>query len=105
LHEHPELSLREFRTAGVLADALRPLGFDVTTEIGGTGVAGLLRNGDGPVVMPRADIAALRGTWSRTGCSRSANRPAETSRGKTTKNADKGMPGSKPDKYARIVEC
>jgi hippurate hydrolase len=59
LHQHPELSLQEFRTAGVLADALRPLGFDVTTEVGGTGVVGVLRNGDGPVVMVRADIDAL----------------------------------------------
>src|SRR5690349_21194840 len=59
LHRHPELSLQEFRTAGVLADALRPLGFDVTTGIGGTGVAGVLRNGDGPFVMLRADIDAL----------------------------------------------
>ncbi|WP_086669243.1 amidohydrolase [Lentzea kentuckyensis] len=59
LHRHPELSLQEFRTAGVLADALRPLGFDVTTEVGGTGVVGVLRNGDGPVVMLRADIDAL----------------------------------------------
>ncbi|MGW4214709.1 amidohydrolase [Lentzea sp. NPDC004789] len=59
LHQHPELSLREFRTAGVLADALRPLGFDVTTGVGGTGVVGVLRNGDGPVVLLRADIDAL----------------------------------------------
>lgn len=59
LHQHPELSLREFRTAGVLAKALRPLGYEVTTEVGGTGVVGVLRNGDGPVVMLRADIDAL----------------------------------------------
>ncbi|MGW6936486.1 amidohydrolase [Lentzea sp. NPDC054927] len=59
LHQHPELSLQEFRTAGLLADALRPLGFDVTTEVGGTGVVGVLRNGDGPVVLLRADIDAL----------------------------------------------
>jgi amidohydrolase len=59
LHRHPELSLQEFRTAGVLADALRPLGFDVTTEVGGTGVVGVLRNGDGPIVMLRADIDGL----------------------------------------------
>lgn len=59
LHQHPELSLQEFRTAEVLADALRPLGFDVTTNVGGTGVVGVLRNGDGPVVLLRADIDAL----------------------------------------------
>ncbi|MFC3896417.1 amidohydrolase [Lentzea rhizosphaerae] len=59
LHRHPELSLQEFRTAGVLADVLRPLGCDVTTGVGGTGVVGVLRNGDGPLVMLRADIDAL----------------------------------------------
>ncbi|MFD2419045.1 amidohydrolase [Amycolatopsis pigmentata] len=59
LHEHPELSLREFRTADIVANALRPLGFDVTTEVGGTGVVGVLRNGPGPVVMVRADMDAL----------------------------------------------
>lgn len=41
LHQHPELSLQEFRTAGVLADALRSLGFEVTTGVGGTGVVGV----------------------------------------------------------------
>ncbi|MFD4676888.1 amidohydrolase [Lentzea sp. NPDC058450] len=59
LHAHPELSLQEFRTAGVLADALRPLGYEVTTGVGGTGVVGVLRNGDGPTVLLRADIDAL----------------------------------------------
>ena len=59
LHEHPELSLQEHRTAQRVADALRPLGFDVTEQVGGTGVVGLLRNGDGPVVLVRADLDAL----------------------------------------------
>jgi hippurate hydrolase len=59
LHQHPELSLREHRTAKLIADALRPLGYEVTEQVGGTGVVGLLRNGDGPVVMLRADIDAL----------------------------------------------
>jgi amidohydrolase len=59
LHQHPELSLHEERTAGVVADALRPLGFEVTEKVGGTGVVGLLRNGDGPVAMLRADFDAL----------------------------------------------
>jgi hippurate hydrolase len=59
LHQHPELSLQEYRTARLLADALRPLGFEVTERVGGTGVVGLLRNGDGPVVMLRADFDAL----------------------------------------------
>jgi amidohydrolase len=59
LHAHPELSLHEQRTARRVAGALRPLGFDVTEGVGGTGVVGLLRNGDGPVVMLRADMDAL----------------------------------------------
>jgi amidohydrolase len=74
LHQHPELSLQEFRTAEVLADALRPLGFDVTTNVGGTGVVGVLRNGDGPVVLLRADIDALP-VEEATGLPYSSTRP------------------------------
>src|ERR1700761_7229165 len=59
LHAHPELSLQEHRTAQRVAQALRPHGFEVTEQVGGTGVVGLLRNGDGPVVMLRADFDAL----------------------------------------------
>ncbi|HEY7908597.1 MAG TPA: M20 family metallopeptidase [Thermomicrobiales bacterium] len=59
IHSHPELSMQETRTAGLAADKLRVAGYDVTTGIGQTGVVGLLRNGDGPVVMLRADMDAL----------------------------------------------
>ncbi|MFI9472333.1 amidohydrolase [Streptomyces sp. NPDC052492] len=59
LHRHPELGMREHRTARRAADALRDAGYDVTEGIGGTGVVGVLRNGDGPVVMGRADMDAL----------------------------------------------
>ena len=59
LHQHPELSLQETRTAGRLAAELRPLGYEVTEQIGGTGVVGVLRNGPGPTVMLRADFDAL----------------------------------------------
>ncbi|MFF3571005.1 amidohydrolase [Nocardia jiangxiensis] len=59
LHQHPELSLQEFRTAQRVAEALGPTGFEVTTEVGGTGVVGVLRNGDGPTVLLRADFDAL----------------------------------------------
>ena len=59
LHAHPELSLQETRTASIAADHLRQAGFEVTTGVGGTGVVGLLRNGDGPTVMLRADMDAL----------------------------------------------
>ena len=59
IHAHPELSMQETRTAGLAADRLRAAGYDVTTGIGTTGVVGLLRNGDGPTVMLRADMDAL----------------------------------------------
>jgi hippurate hydrolase len=59
IHSHPELSMQEERTAGVAADHLRAVGFEVTTGVGKTGVVGLLRNGDGPTVMLRADMDAL----------------------------------------------
>lgn len=59
VHSHPELSMQETRTAGLAADRLRDTGYEVTTGVGGTGVVGLLRNGDGPTVMLRADMDAL----------------------------------------------
>ncbi|RMI07069.1 amidohydrolase [Cellulomonas triticagri] len=59
LHAHPELSGREHRTAAALAAELRASGLEVTEGVGGTGVVGLLRNGDGPVVMLRADMDGL----------------------------------------------
>ena len=59
IHAHPELSMQETRTAGIAAEKLRSLGFEVTTGVGKTGVVGLLRNGDGPAVMLRADMDAL----------------------------------------------
>ena len=59
LHTHPELSLQEHRTAERAAAHLRRAGFEVTAGVGGTGVVGLLRNGDGPTLMLRADMDAL----------------------------------------------
>jgi amidohydrolase len=59
VHSHPELSMQETRTASLVADRLRAAGYDVTTGVGKTGVVGLLRNGDGPTVMLRADMDAL----------------------------------------------
>ena len=58
-HLQPELSFREVNTAARLAAALQECGVDVTTAVGGHGVVGLLKNGDGPVVMLRADLDAL----------------------------------------------
>jgi amidohydrolase len=59
VHQHPELSMQEHRTAGKAAEHLQDAGYEVTTGVGRTGVVGLLRNGDGPTVMLRADMDAL----------------------------------------------
>ena len=59
VHSHPELSMQETRTAGLAADRLRAAGYEVSTGVGKTGVVGLLRNGEGPTVMLRADMDAL----------------------------------------------
>jgi len=59
VHSHPELSMQETRTAGLAADRLRAAGYEVATGVGKTGVVGVLRNGEGPTVMLRADMDAL----------------------------------------------
>jgi amidohydrolase len=59
VHRHPELSMEEKRTAALAAERLQAAGFDVTDGVGKTGVVGVLRNGDGPTVMLRADMDAL----------------------------------------------
>jgi len=59
LHANPELSFQEFRTAEKLAAEARRLGFDVTEQVGQTGVVAVLKNGPGPVVMIRADMDGL----------------------------------------------
>ena len=59
LHAHPELSFAEHRTAGIVAERLRELGYDVTTGVGGTGVVGVLTRGSGPTVLLRADMDGL----------------------------------------------
>ncbi len=58
-HSQPELSYYEFETAKRLAEELRKVGFEVTEKVGGTGVVGVLRNGEGPTVLVRADMDAL----------------------------------------------
>ncbi|MDL9978125.1 amidohydrolase [Microbacterium candidum] len=65
LHQHPELSFQEHRTAGIVADHLRTLGLETTEGVGRTGVIGVLRNPStgsgtaGPVVWLRADMDGL----------------------------------------------
>src|SRR5688572_30703006 len=59
LHQNPELSLQEEKTAAKLAERLRKAGFEVTQKVGGHGVVAVLRNGKGPTVMLRTDLDAL----------------------------------------------
>jgi hippurate hydrolase len=59
LHQNPELSFAEVRTAARMAQELRRLNFAVTEKVGGHGVVGVLRNGSGPTIMIRTDLDAL----------------------------------------------
>ncbi|MCQ8184575.1 amidohydrolase [Parvularcula maris] len=59
LHANPELSFQEVETARRMARELRNLGYKVTEKVGRTGVVGVLQNGEGPVVMVRADMDGL----------------------------------------------
>ena len=79
LHQNPELGFMEVRTAGIVAKELKALGYQVITGIAKTGVVGIFKNGDGPVVMYRADMDALP-VKERTGLPWSST--------KTVKNED-----------------
>ncbi|HSO85122.1 MAG TPA: amidohydrolase [Draconibacterium sp.] len=59
LHQNPELSLQEFETSKRMAAELRKAGFEVTENFGGNNVVGILKNGEGPVIMLRTDMDAL----------------------------------------------
>lgn len=60
VHEHPELSGEEVRTAKLVAEALKAMGIEVRTGVGGHGVVGVLKGGKpGPVVGLRADMDGL----------------------------------------------
>ena len=58
-HKNPELSMQEHKTAARLAKELRAVGFEVTEGVGGTGIVAMMKNGDGPLVMMRADMDGL----------------------------------------------
>lgn len=59
-HRNPELSFREYKTAARMAQELRAVpGMVVTEKVGETGVVGVLKNGNGPVVLVRADMDGL----------------------------------------------
>jgi hippurate hydrolase len=59
LHRNPELSFEELNTSTRLSDEIEDLGFEVSRNIGGNGFVGILKNGDGPVIMLRTDMDAL----------------------------------------------
>ena len=59
LHSNPELSLREVKTAERIGKELEDAGFVVTYNVGGHGLVGILKNGDGPIVMVRTDLDGL----------------------------------------------
>ncbi len=58
-HQNPELSFLENRTAAKMAAELKAAGLEVTTGVGGTGVVAMLKNGDGPLILLRADMDGL----------------------------------------------
>ncbi|MDX1615477.1 MAG: amidohydrolase [Candidatus Promineifilaceae bacterium] len=58
-HRHPELGFQETRTAGIIAETLSELGYEVQAGVGQTGVVGLLGDGTGPTVLLRFDMDAL----------------------------------------------
>lgn len=58
-HQHPEISLQEKETSAALAKELNAVGFEVTENFGGYGVVGILKNGDGPMILYRTDMDAL----------------------------------------------
>lgn len=83
IHAHPELSMQETRTAAIAARHLTAEGYEVTTGVGKTGVIGLLRNGEGPTVMLRADMDGLP-ILEATGLDYASTQTAEDASGQDT---------------------
>lgn len=83
LHANPELSFEEVRTAKLLAARMRKLGFQVTEGVGKTGVVSVMKNGEGPTVMLRADMDGLP-VVEQTGLPFASKRTATPASGVTT---------------------
>ena len=83
LHSNPELSGEEVRTAAKLAAEARRLGFEVTEKVGGTGVVAVMKNGDGPTVLLRADMDGLP-LEEKTGLAFASTAKAKTRQGNET---------------------
>lgn len=58
-HQEPEISLQEAKTAKALSEELRKVGFEVSENVGGYGIVGILKNGEGPTILYRTDMDAL----------------------------------------------
>lgn len=85
LHANPEVSSAEVKTAAKLAAEAKKAGYTVTEKVGGTGVVAVLKNGDGPVILIRADMDGLPVT-EETGLLF-----ASKVRGKTPEGVDTGI--------------
>lgn len=59
IHAHPEIAFQEVKTAAKLAAEMRAIGFDVTEQVGKTGLVAIYKNGDGPTIMVRTELDAL----------------------------------------------
>jgi len=59
IHAHPEIAFQEVKTAAKLAAEMRAIGFEVTEQVGRTGLVAMYRNGAGPTVMVRTELDAL----------------------------------------------
>ncbi|WP_372934283.1 M20 metallopeptidase family protein [Mariniphaga sediminis] len=81
LHQNPELSFQEFETAKRMASELHKAGFEVTENFGGNNVVGILKNGNGPVVMLRTDMDALP-IEEKTGLEFASTKTSQTTDGK-----------------------
>ncbi|NVJ98640.1 MAG: amidohydrolase [Alphaproteobacteria bacterium] len=82
LHQNPEISLQEEKTAARIAEELRSAGFEVTEKFGGHGVVGVLRNGEGPTIMIRTDLDGLP-VKEQTGLSYASTATTVDDKGKT----------------------
>jgi len=109
LHSHPELAFSERRTAGLAAEWLAGAGFAVTAGLGGTGVAGVLSNGDGPTVLVRADMDALP-LREETGLDYASDVVATDARGERTavmhawSRCRDGSAGNHSPQFAPLIE-
>ncbi|MGA9608706.1 MAG: amidohydrolase [Rouxiella badensis] len=81
-HANPELSMQEVRTAKIAATLIKKFGYEVHEQVGVTGVVGLLKNGEGPTVMLRADMDALP-MAEKTGLPYASDKKGKTADGET----------------------